>query len=298
MSNYYVSGCVANGDDVSTCDDSVAQFWTLYHRNDDGLSEGIIDCIFREDAEAAMRVYEQRDALAADAAQMISELRDQLEAAEGLAEFRGRQNLATKEKLDALLGGFEEAIRHKDKLASELNAMAAENAYLLPKAASELSNAWMLNKYWVGIHAALMHMKVGRIHDAEQWLKNTIAGPGIEAPNFKLTEEIEAWATEQSKDSISHSRALQIIKTETPATAAYLNSVRAEGIHFAANRMLAAWESGFIDDTPAQVHDISGAVLSALEFLPNASPEEFKRDYADEVRSAIAAKLRAGKDGE
>lgn len=81
-------------------------------------------------------------------------------------------------------------------------------------------------------------------------------------------------------------------------TDAYLNSVRAEGIHFAANRMLAAWERGFIDDTPAQVHDISGAVLSALEFLPNASPEEFKRNYADEVRSAIANQLRAGKDGE
>ncbi|WP_192072851.1 hypothetical protein IFU33_07605 [Pantoea agglomerans] len=65
MSNYYVSGCIDDGDDVSVCDDSIAQFWTLYHRNDDGLSEGIIDCAFREDAEAAMRVYEHRDALAA-----------------------------------------------------------------------------------------------------------------------------------------------------------------------------------------------------------------------------------------
>lgn len=65
MSNYYVSGCVADGDDVSTCDDSVAQFWTLYRRNEEGLSEGIIDCMFREDAEAAMRVYKERDALAA-----------------------------------------------------------------------------------------------------------------------------------------------------------------------------------------------------------------------------------------
>lgn len=65
MSNYYVSGCVADGDEVSTCDDSVAQFWTLYRRNEEGLSEGIIDCMFREDAEAAMRVYKERDALAA-----------------------------------------------------------------------------------------------------------------------------------------------------------------------------------------------------------------------------------------
>ncbi|MGC0863540.1 hypothetical protein [Pantoea agglomerans] len=66
MSNYYVSGCVADGDDVSICDDSVAQFWTLYHRNEEGLSESIIDCMFREDAETAMRAYEERDALAAD----------------------------------------------------------------------------------------------------------------------------------------------------------------------------------------------------------------------------------------
>lgn len=65
MSNYYVSGCVANGESVSTCDDDVAQFWTLYHRNDEGLSTAIIDCMSREDAVAAMLVYEQRDALAA-----------------------------------------------------------------------------------------------------------------------------------------------------------------------------------------------------------------------------------------
>ncbi|QKJ88062.1 hypothetical protein PMPD1_3132 [Paramixta manurensis] len=82
------------------------------------------------------------------------------------------------------------------------------------------------------------------------------------------------------------------------ATDDYLESVRnearAQGIHFAANRILAAWEAGFINDTPAHAYDISGAVLSALEFLPNASAEEFKRDYADEVRTAIAARLRNG----
>lgn len=64
---------------------------------------------------------------------------------------------------------------------------------------------------------------------------------------------------------------------------------RAEGIHFAANRLLAAWESGFVDDTPAAAHDISGAILSAVEFLPNADEAEFKRDYADEVRARIRA---------
>jgi len=88
----------------------------------------------------------------------------------------------------------------------------------------------------------------------------------------------------------------RLVQTQTPATdtaiAEWKAQGRVEGIHFAANRMLAAWESGFIDDTPDQAFDISGAVLSAVEFLPNASPEEFKRDYANEVRAAIAASLR------
>lgn len=82
----------------------------------------------------------------------------------------------------------------------------------------------------------------------------------------------------------------------TLATDAQLNAVRAEGIYFAANRLLAAWDSGFIDDTPAQAYDISGAVLSAVEFLPDASHGDFKRDFADSIRAEIAAKPRAETD--
>jgi len=122
----------------------------------------------------------------------------------------------------------------------KLDSLAAENAYLLPKAASELSKAWVLHKYWVGIQAALMHLRVGRIYEAEEWLQSTVAGPGIEAPNLKLTEDIDAWATEQSQDSISYSRALEIMKAETPATEAALNVIRTEGIIMFASKQLAA----------------------------------------------------------
>jgi len=78
---------------------------------------------------------------------------------------------------------------------------------------------------------------------------------------------------------------------ETPTSDAFIHEIRSqariEGIHFAANRLLAAWESGFVNGTPAAAHDISGAILSAVEFLPNADEGEFKRDYADEVRARI-----------
>ncbi|WP_312112018.1 ead/Ea22-like family protein [Pantoea septica] len=117
----------------------------------------------------------------------------------------------------------------------------------------------------------------------------------IKTMNDILSEELRGYESDGAFDSpVAHK--LWHSNSETPATAAYLNSVRAEGIYFAANRMLAAWDSGFIDDTPAQAYDISGAVLIAVEFLPNASPEEFQRDFADSIRREI--KASAGKDGE
>lgn len=63
MSKYYVSGCRDDGETIVTCEDSEATFWTLYARDDKGLSQGIIDLAFREDAEAALAVYVERDAL-------------------------------------------------------------------------------------------------------------------------------------------------------------------------------------------------------------------------------------------
>ncbi|HHH7920047.1 TPA: hypothetical protein ACP2QJ_002996 [Escherichia coli] len=52
----------------------------------------------------------------------------------------------------------------------------------------------------------------------------------------------------------------------TPATDAFLAEVRAEarneGAYFVANRMLAAWEAGFIDDTAKNAADIARMILS------------------------------------
>jgi hypothetical protein len=63
MDKYYVSGCKDNGSEIETCDDSEATFWTLYERDGKGLSQGIVDLRFREDAEAVKAVYVERDAL-------------------------------------------------------------------------------------------------------------------------------------------------------------------------------------------------------------------------------------------
>ncbi|HFK5690429.1 TPA: hypothetical protein ACG0A4_003464 [Enterobacter hormaechei subsp. steigerwaltii] len=85
---------------------------------------------------------------------------------------------------------------------------------------------------------------------------------------------------------------------ETPATDAFLAEVRAqahkEGAHFVANRMLAAWEAGFIDDTAKNAADIARMILTSTEFMADAPEGDFDRSLADGVLEDIAAQLRKG----
>lgn len=88
------------------------------------------------------------------------------------------------------------------------------------------------------------------------------------------------------------------ISIETPATDAFLAEVRAqahkEGAHFVANRMLAAWEAGFIDDTAKNAADIARMILTSTEFMADAPEGDFDRSFADGVLEDIAAQIRKG----
>lgn len=86
--------------------------------------------------------------------------------------------------------------------------------------------------------------------------------------------------------------------TETPATDAFLAEMRAqahkEGAYFVANRMLAAWDAGFIDDTAKNAADIARMILTSTEFMADAPEGDFDRSFADGVIEDIAAQLRKG----
>ncbi|AKJ74213.1 hypothetical protein SP22_45 [Salmonella phage 22] len=86
--------------------------------------------------------------------------------------------------------------------------------------------------------------------------------------------------------------------TETPATDAFLAEMRAqahkEGAYFVANRMLAAWDAGFIDDTAKNAADIARMILTSTEFMADATEGDFDRSFADGVIEDIAAQLRKG----
>ncbi|EDV4313019.1 Eae-like protein [Salmonella enterica subsp. enterica] len=85
---------------------------------------------------------------------------------------------------------------------------------------------------------------------------------------------------------------------ETPATDVFLAEVRAkahkEGAYFVANRMLAAWDAGFIDDTAKNAADIARMILTSTEFMADAPEGDFDRSFADGVLEGIAAQLRKG----
>ncbi|ELV2795514.1 hypothetical protein QNS20_001722 [Enterobacter ludwigii] len=89
---------------------------------------------------------------------------------------RGFVHEKTRHMFEAYLAGVAEG-------EARCAALASENAYLLPKAASELSNAWVLHKYLIGIQAAIMYLDNGNKKAAQEWLYGTIAGPGFEFPD-------------------------------------------------------------------------------------------------------------------
>ncbi|MBE1796632.1 hypothetical protein [Escherichia coli] len=92
------------------------------------------------------------------------------------------------------------------------------------------------------------------------------------------------------------SDALNEIKT--PATDAFLaegkTEARKEGAYFVANRMLAAWKAGFIDDTAKNAADIARMILTSTEFMANAPEGDFDRSFSDGVLEDIAEQLRKG----
>ncbi|CAH3927346.1 hypothetical protein [Klebsiella pneumoniae] len=87
---------------------------------------------------------------------------------------------------------------------------------------------------------------------------------------------------------------------ETPATDRIVAGIKAdgrvEGAHFVANRMLAAWDAGFIEDTAKNAADIARMILTSTEFMADAPEGDFDRSFADGILEDIAQQLREGGD--
>ncbi|EBG0179905.1 Eae-like protein [Salmonella enterica subsp. enterica] len=88
---------------------------------------------------------------------------------------------------------------------------------------------------------------------------------------------------------------------ETPATDAFLAEVRAsarnEGINYAASRLAAAFNHGFLDKPVSEVLDVTRMILSAKEDLANdplPADDGLSGEYAEKSIKEWAAQLRKG----
>ncbi|HCL5619616.1 TPA: hypothetical protein N2N50_000574 [Kluyvera ascorbata] len=88
---------------------------------------------------------------------------------------------------------------------------------------------------------------------------------------------------------------------ETPATDAYLAEVRAqarnEGINYAASRLAAAYNHGFIGKSMSEVADVVHMILGAKADLANdpmPAADGLSGEYAEKSLVEFAAQLRQG----
>lgn len=120
----------------------------------------------------------------------------------------------------------------------------------------------------------------------------------IKAMNDCLSEELRGYES----DGAFEGPKMHLLwwQVETPATDRIVAGIKAdgrvEGAHFVANRMLAAWDAGFIEDTAKNAADIARMILTSTEFMADAPEGDFDRSFADGILEDIAQQLREGGD--
>lgn len=129
-------------------------------------------------------------------------------------------------------------------------------------------------------------------------LKNAF-GPGDAVLNF-LTIALRHTTYDQI-DLDDVTLAFRMSLPETPATDAYLVEVRAqarnEGINYAASRLAAAFNHGFVDKPLTEVCDVVRMILDTKEELANSTlpaADGLSGEYAEKFLAEFAAQIRKG----
>ncbi|HEP1897706.1 TPA: hypothetical protein VCC33_003539 [Kluyvera cryocrescens] len=128
----------------------------------------------------------------------------------------------------------------------------------------------------------------------------------VVAENAGLKSAIDAtvgW--QQSTDSENVESVRMLADIQTPATDAYLAEVRAqardEGINYAASRLAAAYNHGFIGKSLSEVSDVVHMILDAKTDLANdpmPAADGLSGEYAEKSLVEFAAQLRQGVEHE
>ncbi|AER33633.1 hypothetical protein [Pantoea ananatis] len=176
-------------------------------------------------------------------------------------------------------------VRKFDELQQRLDALAAESDTNLRSAASELNTSWMLHKTMMGAQAALLCLSQGDILSAKEWLEGTTDEAIIEMPDDLNPRDLQEWFDSNmvsnggSNGFLTHSEALELLRKRAPATDAYMNSVRAEGVEILTSRLQTLIDEGVFD--AKEIGVAAGAVYEGAQIA--ASLRSGTHDTADKA---------------
>lgn len=113
---------------------------------------------------------------------------------------------------------------------AKVHQLVGENAGLTDKAASELSNSWLLHRTMMGAQAALFCITQGNLGQAREWLEGTTDEAQLEIPDGMEVNGLQGWFDENMTGLITHAKAVEIIKAEMSVTTQALNDAEARGV--------------------------------------------------------------------
>ncbi|NPD63601.1 Eae-like protein [Klebsiella aerogenes] len=145
--------------------------------------------------------------------------------------------------------------------------------------------------------------------DLQEWVKQ-LAAENVALKEYRpepygiaIMDALDAFFADEEVPERAMMAAFEILcakRMPVPATDRIVAGIKAdgriEGAHFVANRILAAWDAGFIEDSATNAADIARMILTSTEFMADAPEGDFDRSFADGVLEYIAAQLRKGAD--
>ncbi|MFU0967188.1 hypothetical protein [Kluyvera ascorbata] len=186
-------------------------------------------------------------------------------------------------------------------LAVQLQAKAEANddrdtavmAYAVQKACAELIES---RREFTAANA--------NIHNLELKVAQVVAENDRAVKAVTVFSNVTHDITEIICDELGQERVAEIVAAyndigNMPATDAYLAEVRLqarnEGINYAASRLAAAFNHGFVDKPLAEVYDVVRMILTTKEDLANDPPADgLSGEYAEKSLVEFAAQLRQG----
>nr|WP_187989211.1 hypothetical protein [Escherichia coli] len=201
------------------------------------------------------------------------------------AEYLVRKFAEIESKLETALRECRSAGITIDNLEAKCAALAADNKKAMEAMRQADAAVKLAHEKFSALTAENAGMKA-TCEDRRTFIMNGVQLGYIKVPTVD---------TDPALDTI---RVAVSPQESTPATDAFLaegkTEARKEGAYFVANRMLAAWEAGFIDDTAKNAADIARMILTSTEFMANAPEGDFDRSFSDGVLEDIAEQLRKG----